>query len=291
MNPTEDDAPALPPLVTRSDLARDLRSLGLAAGQTVMVHSALGAVGRIVGGPDTVIHALLDVLTGAGTVMIYVSWEEWERALAEGVDSLPEAERRAYLDESPPFDPATSRAERRWGILTEYLRTWPGARRSNHPTASVAAVGARAEYLTAGHPLAYGYGIDSPFDKLCRSGGKVLLLGSPFSAVSLLHHAEHIAPLPDKVVVVNKTPVLVDGVRTWVEFEEFATGEGIVPGESSEEYFPRIIEAYLATGRANTGRVGGAQAYLFDAADLVAFAVDWMVRRWGRRESQVGEAR
>lgn len=287
----DDGASALPPLVTRSELARDLRSLGLDAGQTVMVHSALGAVGRIVGGPDTVIRALLDVLTDAGTVMIYVSWEEWERALAEGVDNLPEAERRAYLDESPPFDPATSRAERRWGILTEYLRTWPGARRSNHPTASVAAVGAQAEYLTADHPLAYGYGIGSPFDKLCRNGGKVLLLGSPFSAVSLLHYAEHIAPLPDKVVVVNKTPVLVDGVRTWVTFEEFDTGESIMPGESSEEYFPLIMQDYLVTGRASAGRVGSADAYLLDAAALVAFAVDWMVRRWGRKESPVGEPR
>ena len=49
------------------------------AGQIVMVHSSVRSLGRIVGGPDTVIRALLDALTGIGTIMIYVSWEEWKR--------------------------------------------------------------------------------------------------------------------------------------------------------------------------------------------------------------------
>lgn len=267
-------------VVTRSQLAQNFHLLGLEAGQTVMAHSSIRNLGQIVGGPDTVIHALLDVLTETGTIMIYVSWEEWERALAH-VDTFLPAERQAYLDECPPFDPATSRAERRWGVLAEYLRTWPGAHRSNHPTASVVALGAAAVYLTADHPLAYGYGTGSPFDKLCQRDGKVLLLGSPLNRVSLLHYAEHIAPLPNKQVVVNKTPILREGARAWVEFEEFDTGDSIVPGESSEAYFEQIVRDYLTTGRGRAGQVGQAHAYLFDAADLVAFAVAWMVRRWG----------
>jgi len=267
--------------VTRSQLAQNLRLLGLEAGQTVMVHSSIRSLGQIVGGPDTVIHALQDVLTETGTIMIYVGWEEWERVLAEGVDVMPPDERQAYLAECPAFDPATSRAERRWGVLTEYLRTWPGALRSNHPTASVAALGAHARDLTADHPLAYGYGVGSPFDKLCQLRGKVLLLGSPLNRVSLLHHAEHIAPLPNKRIVINKTPILREGARVWVEFAEFDTGDSIVPGESAEVYFEQIVRDYLTTGRGRAGQVGQAHAYLFDAADLVAFAVAWMVRRWG----------
>lgn len=268
-------------VVTRSQLAQNLRLLGLETGQTVMVHSSIRNLGQIVGGPDTVIHALLDVLTETGTIMIYVSWEEWERALVEDVDSLSPDERRAYLDECPAFDPATARAERSWGILTEYLRTWPGTLRSNHPTASVVALGAHAHLLTADHPFAYGYGVGSPFDKFCQLRGKVLLLGSPLSTVTLLHHAEHIAPLRNKQIVVNKAPVLRDGMRIWVEFEEFDTTESIVPGESAEEYFKQIVRDYLTTGRGRAGQVGQADAYLFDAADLVAFAVAWMMRRWG----------
>jgi aminoglycoside 3-N-acetyltransferase len=40
-----------------------------------------------------------------------------------------------------------------WSILTEFLRTTPGACRSENPEASMAAIGARADWLTADHPL------------------------------------------------------------------------------------------------------------------------------------------
>lgn len=127
----------LPP-VTRSMLARDLRQLGVAVGDTVMVHASVKAIGWVVGGPDVVIQALLDSLGVEGTLMMLVSWEDSPYELAE----WPKGVQRAYLEECPPFDAAKSRAYRKWGILTEYLRTWPGAFRSNHPDASFAAVGA-----------------------------------------------------------------------------------------------------------------------------------------------------
>ena len=38
-----------------------------------------------------------------------------------------------------------------------------------------------------------------------------------------------------------------------------------------------ILNEYLKTGRARTGKVGGAQAELIDGQDLVEFAVDWIV--------------
>ena len=37
------------------------------------------------------------------------------------------------------------------GRIPERVRTWPGAKRSVHPEASVVAVGARAEWLCAEH--------------------------------------------------------------------------------------------------------------------------------------------
>jgi aminoglycoside 3-N-acetyltransferase len=65
----------LPP-VTRSMLARDLRQLGVAMGNTVMLHASVKAIGWIVGGPDVVIQALLDSLGVEGTLMMLVSWED-----------------------------------------------------------------------------------------------------------------------------------------------------------------------------------------------------------------------
>jgi aminoglycoside 3-N-acetyltransferase len=208
--------------------------------------------------------------------MMYIGWEDNPYEMT----SWPEAKRRAYLEECPPFDPATSRANRRWSILTEYLRTTPGARRSVNPEKSMAAVGAKAEWLTADHPLDHGFGPGSPLEKLCLSGGQALLLGTPFDSVTLLHHAECLADVPEKRVARYRMPILLDGRRRWVDVEEFDTCDGIRDWDGGD-YFAAIIEAYLETGHEKSGLVGTARSYLFEAQELVEFGLAWMEREFG----------
>ncbi len=265
----------LPP-VTYSQLVDDLSCLGVSTGQTVMLHVSVRAIGWIVGGPDVVLRALLDVLTPAGTLMMYISWED----TTETMPHWPAERQAVYLAECPPFDPHRSRAKRSWSILTEYLRTWPGAHRSANPGASVVAVGAAAAWLATDHPLQFGYGAGSPLDKLCQSGGSVLLLGSPLDSITLLHHAEHMANVPHKRIARYQVPLLHDGRRVWVDVQEFDTSAGIVDW-SGGDYFPVIAQAFIDTGRARTGQVGAARSYLFDAAALDRFAVQWMEREFG----------
>ena len=259
------------PLVTHSQLIRDLTGLGVAAGQTIMLHVSVGAIGWVVGGPDVVLQALLDVLTCSGTLMIYVARED---RTEDWPDWSPERQ-AVYLAECPPFDPMTSRANRRWSILTEYLRTWPGACRSANPAASVVAVGAKAQWITENHPLQYGYGPGSPLAKLCEAGGQVLLLGAPLDTVTLLHYSEHVADVPNKRTVRYAVPILRDGQRVWVEVEEYDTARGIVDWEGGE-YFPVIVQGFLAAGKGRGDMVGAAQSYLLNAAELHGFAVQWM---------------
>jgi aminoglycoside 3-N-acetyltransferase len=268
------------PLVTYGQLVHDLKDLGMGPGQTTMLHVSVRTVGWIVGGPDVVLQALLDLLTPAGTLMMYAAWED----RTENLLDWPPERQAAYLAECPPFDPATSRANREWSILTEYLRTRPGACRSANPAASVVAVGAKAGWITADHPLQYGYGPGSPLDKLCQVGGQVLLLGAPLGAITLLHYAEHMAAVPNKRTVRYPVPILQDGQRVWIEIEEFDTARGIVDWEGGG-YFPAIAREFLATGGGRRGTVGAAQAYLFDAAALYEFAVRWMERTFLECES------
>jgi len=70
------------PIVTRSRIADDLRNLGVLPGQVVMLHASVKAIGWVVGGPDMVLQALFDVLTPAGTLMMYVGWEDTPYHLA-----------------------------------------------------------------------------------------------------------------------------------------------------------------------------------------------------------------
>lgn len=176
-------------LRTRDELAAELRALGLAPGDVVMVHAALRSVGPMLGGGDAVIGALLDAAGPEGTIAAYADWE------ANYEDLLDEHGRvpmwwRAHV---PPFDRIWSRAIRDNGIFPELLRTTRGAAASANPGARVVATGAKAEWLTADHAIDYGYGPASPFAKLAAVRGKVLMLGAPLDTMTLIHHAEHLA--------------------------------------------------------------------------------------------------
>jgi aminoglycoside 3-N-acetyltransferase len=257
--------------ITPSRLRADLAALGLRAGDTVMLHAAMRAIGPVMGGPNTVVEALLATLGPTGTLMMYVGWHD----LPDFIDDLPPDEREAYEREHPPFDLATARAVRDHGILAEVVRTWPGAERSANPEASMVAIGAAADALTRDHPRDYGYGPGSPLARLIERGGRVLLLGAPLDTITLLHYAENVAQMRDKRTVRYRYPALVEAQRVWIAVEDFNTGE-----PHADYSFEGITRAYLATGRGQTGTVGHVHGHLFDAADLTAFAVAWLEARF-----------
>lgn len=120
-------------------------------------------------------------------------------------------------------------------------------------------------------PLSYPLGRGSPLDKLCRDGGKVLLLGAPLETITLFHHAECLADLPGKPVVRYSAPVLRGARRERVEMEEFDTNTPIGPWEGPEQYyFTAIAKDVPWAGIGTTGAVGEAVSYLFDAERLAA---------------------
>ena len=241
-----------------------------------MVHAAMSRVGRLLNGPDALIGALLDESSPGGTVIAYTDWDARYDELLDEDGRVP-AKWRAHV---PPFDPDASRAARENGVLAEFIRTWPGARRSGNPGASVAAVGAMAEWITADHPLDYGYGEGSPFAKLALAGGKVLMVGAPLDTMTLLHHAEHLARLPGKRLRRYEVPFATAEGTRWRMVEEFETSCPVVPG-LADDYFAAIVTDFLATGQGVQGLVGDAPSTLADAAAIISFAVGWLEQRFG----------
>jgi aminoglycoside 3-N-acetyltransferase len=88
------------------------------------------------------------------------------------------------------------------------------------------------------------------------------------------------ANVPRKRIARYQVPLLHDGRRVWIDVQEFDTGTGIVDWPGGD-YFPVIAQAFIGTGRARTGQVGAARSYLFDAAALDRFAVQWIEREFG----------
>ena len=117
-------------MYSRRQLADDIRALGLAQGDTVMVHVSVRAVGEVAGGPDQIHLALKDVLTSQGTLMMYASCPRYFDEVGRGqLSPAQEADVPAKL---PAFDPLTARADRDNGVLVEFFRTYPGSRINQH---------------------------------------------------------------------------------------------------------------------------------------------------------------
>jgi len=107
------------------------------------------------------------------------------------------------------------------------------------------------------------------------------LLGAPLDTITILHYAEHLARVPNKRIVRYRMLLLRNEQRTWVEIEEFDTCGDVLPG--AEEYFQHIPQEYMSQDRGRAGKVGEAQSYLFDAADFVKFAVQWLETKYGEQ--------
>jgi len=239
--------------VVRDGLVRDLRALGVAAGDLVMVHTSMRKVGRVEGGADTVVAALDEVAGVDGTIVVVLGAPDLET----------------------PFDHLGTPADPDVGILPEIVRRTPGTVVDAHPDGRFGVRGALAGELLADLPWNDYYGPGSVLERLVQRGGKVLRLGADLDTVTLIHYAEYLAPVADKRRVRRVHRVLTGDVveeRT-VECLDDSTGIVDHPGE---DYFAQLLRAYLATGRAAVGTVGNATSELIDAADLVAFAVNWM---------------
>ncbi len=246
--------------MTRDRIGDDLTALGLGPGDTVMFHTRLSAIGYVPGGPQTVIDALLDVVGPTGTLMVSCGWND---APPYDFTTWPSAWQDAVRAHHPAYDPELSEAEHTNGRLPEALRRRPGAVRSRHPDASLAALGPSAAALMADHPWDDPHGPGSPLAHLVALGGRVLLLGAP-----------------GKRFVTYEQPVRVDGVREWRTFHDIDSTDGafdcsrVVP--EGQDPFAVIVRAMLDAGIGRTGTVGAADSRLFDAGPAVDFGVRWI---------------
>jgi aminoglycoside 3-N-acetyltransferase len=265
---------------TRSSLAKALKDLGLRAGDTVMIHASVRAVGSVFGGPDEIHRAVEDAAGPGGTLMMYVSCQFGFDDVGRGI--MTKEEEAVVLASQPPFDFQSARANREFGALAEMFRSTPGTICSEAVCARVAARGAKAEWLTANAPWAYGFGKGSPFEKLCQGNGWVLLLASHHDEVTLLHHAEHIADFPNKNIARYVVPLLRDGKRVWVPCEEVETSKG-AHDSWPDQFFATIVDDFIAkhdgTAVCRRGKIGDANSVLMRAAALVDHAVPLMVRQ------------
>ena len=224
----------------RARLIEQLRTLGVAAGQVLLVHASFRTLQPVEGGPRGVIDALIEVLGPEGT-LVMPSWTGREDV---------------------PFEAKTTPAAPDLGVLADTFWRIPGVRRSAHSFA-FAARGARAEEVVAGALPLPPHAPGSPVDRVHALDGWVLLLGVGHDANTTLHLAELLADVPYRVP--HAIAVLRDGVPVRVEYRE---------NDHCCRRF-ELADGWLrAAGLQKEGPAGNAHARLFRSRDVVRRAVD-----------------
>lgn len=250
---------------TVESIAADLRTLGVAGGDVLMMHSSKRSLGFVAGGTQAVIQAILDVLGPDGTLVVPAHTPDNSDPATWQNPPVPEAWWAAIRHQVPGFDPARTPTNRWMGTIAENVRTWPGALRSDHPQVSFAALGRHAAEILDDHLLDDGLGEHSPLGAANRLDGKVLLLGCGYDTNTSLHLAECRQAAPPHTAF-GSSVRRPDGTAEWITWTDV---------ETSEDDFEDVGAAFEAAGGAVVGPVGEATARLMSQRALVDFATAW----------------
>lgn len=165
-------------LHTLKQFQDDLRRLGINRGDAVLMHSSFKSLGGIENGAAGFFEAFIDLLGPEGTLI------------------LPALSYSFVNRDQPLF--VRGETPSCVGYLPEYFRTQlKGTVRSFHASHSCCAIGKYAKELTEGHEKDDSpVGEHSPFARLPKIGGKILMLGCGYDHNTSLHGVEQTAEPP-----------------------------------------------------------------------------------------------
>lgn len=155
-------------MITKDELVVGFRRTGLEAGDVVLVHSSYKSFGPVDGGPQTVVDALLEVLTASGTLIMPTFNFNFNKGEAWDVRTTPS----------------------HMGVLTEIARVNPESRRVFHPFYSFAILGNLKDTLTKSR-YKDSYGRESIFMRLRELDAKIMVIGLSYThSMTFFHHIE-----------------------------------------------------------------------------------------------------
>jgi aminoglycoside 3-N-acetyltransferase len=160
--------------VTLQQVMDSLQTMGIRAGDGLLVHSAIQFLGHPVGGTGLYLEAIQHVVSPQGTIAV----PTFNFAFARG-------ER---------YDPQNTPSQG-MGVFSEYIRQQPAARRTTHPMQSLAVIGRYTHELARlDTPGAFDDG--SAFDRMLQLDFKLLLLGADIQYAAMVHYSEQRANVP-----------------------------------------------------------------------------------------------
>jgi len=241
--------------LSREEITRGLRKMGLKTDDVVLVHSAMRTFGYIDGGAETVVAALLEVLGEGGTLVVPT------------FTFVREAE------EDPIIAPANDPSE--MGIITEVVRLRGDALRSTAFRHSFAAVGRRARVITEVDPALSPFDLRSSFGVMLALNTQVLMLGVTYANSTSHHFAEWVCDVPYRHTIDLQVKVRgKDGSvvpQSMIDYQPRPGGTGRYYGSRHPD-FNRLGKMLEQRGLVGLAAIGNCAARRFAMRDLVDLA-------------------
>lgn len=247
---------------SQEELEKQLDKMGIRPGDVLLVHSSLSKMGYIEGGPETVVHALIDKVGETGHVLMPTS---------------PNAGLQLeYVQKLGCFDIRFSPSK--LGAISETFRQLPKVRRSGSVTEPVSCFGPDAEWFTKDHiDQQTPYNEHSPFYKVAARKGKILYVGCTFDNAGTSLH------LLEDAIAEFKFPVYYPElfeVKVRHEDSNLSTHQIKVhnPEMSIKRRCDELIPLFEKHGVLKHTVFGNAPTLLVDAAGMLKVMIDEYVK-------------
>lgn len=165
--------------IPKEKIVNDLKIMGLHKGDHVGLGISFKSIGKVIGGPETIIEALLEVVGPEGTIMVPTFTANFYLSDIK------------YGPKDKIFDYRSTPTYT--GVVPEILRNRRDSIRSQHPSNSISAIGKLAEWLIESHDA--NSSPYMPYARLAEMNGKILSIGIGDRLVGLNHEAQQQAGL------------------------------------------------------------------------------------------------
>ncbi len=250
-------------ILTKEDLVKHFKMMGIEKGMTIEVHSSLKSFGYVCGGAQAVVDALLEVVSYEGTVLMPMqTGDNSEPSYWQNPPIAHELQKEVRLH-MPPYHKKESEL-RKMGAIANNFRRRDGVVYSNHPTVALAAWGKYAKLLCNRQSLHFGLGEESPLARLYELKGYVLLLGVDYDNCTALHLAEYRSDI--RPIILQGAAVELNGARVWKKYLDI---------ELDSTSFVDIGNKLEQNNLVSILKIGEAQCKFFKMNTAVDYAVDY----------------
>lgn len=249
---------------SKQTLIEHIRGLGIEAGDSIIVHSSMRSLGWVAGGPQSVVEALMEVVTAEGTIVMPAQSTDNSDPEYWMNPPVPQEWHEQIRQNIPAYDPQLTPLRAMGKIAETFLRHLAVVR-SPHPSHSFMAFGKYAAEWMETHPIEDSFGERSPLGKMINNEVKIVLLGVDYDSCTALHLAEarqqHITSSRQGAAM------SVDGKREWVEYAML---------DADSERFPEIGAAFELIHPIKEGKVCQADVKILPMKELIEFGVEWL---------------